>query len=226
MAESLHLLDDNPTADDKLELERAVSVLFHVITGSSNRPLTIGVFGGWGSGKTSLMRMVEAKLRPEVKTVWFNAWKYDGKEVIWNALIQTIFLEMKTDPSFVASDQRSAFVERVVRVSTELAKYAAKVGTRFVPGSLLKDEDVDEVWRILGSSADDRLFEFVNRFEVEFDNLVQEYVGDDSYLVVFIDDLDRCLPENAIQVLESLKLYLYGRGVLGSRRPVSIPSRT
>lgn len=205
----MRLLDDNPTTDDQLGFGETAGVLFDVITGASNLPLTVGVFGGWGSGKTSLMKMAEKRLVDKsIKTVWFNAWKYNGKEVIWNALIQTIFYAMKTDPEAERLSRGQAFRERVVHASKELAKYSAKVGTRFVPGGILREEDVDAVLAALGSSADDELFEFVNRFETEFDKLVKEYVGDDGYLVVFIDDLDRCLPENAIEVMEALKLYL------------------
>jgi hypothetical protein len=207
----LKLLDDNPTTDDALGFGESVDALVQVVAGA-RRPLTIGVFGGWGSGKTSLMKMVQARLQLEaktnVKTVWFNAWKYDGKEAIWNALIQTIFLAMKEDLSTVEESRREAFRQRLLHVSKELAKYAAKVGTRFVPGNILREDDIDAVLAALSSGADDRLFEFVNSFEAEFDRLVTEYVGPDGYLVIFIDDLDRCLPENAIQVLEALKLYL------------------
>jgi hypothetical protein len=204
----VRLLDDNPTDEDLLGFSVRADLLFDVITGATKLPLTVGIFGSWGSGKTSLMRTVEAKLRADkVKTVWFNAWKYDGKEVIWNALIQTIFYEMKNDPA-TKPLRRAAFRKRVVRASKELAKYSAKVGTRFVPGGIVREEDIDAVLEALGSSADDRLFEFVNKFEFMFDSLVKEYVGDEGYLVLFIDDLDRCLPENAIEVMEALKLYL------------------
>jgi KAP family P-loop domain len=205
----MRLLDDNPTDEDLLGFSAHADLLFQVITGTTRLPLTVGIFGSWGSGKTSLMRTVEAKLRHEkVKTVWFNAWKYDGKEAIWNALIQTIFYEMKSDPDVARSSRRAAFRRRVVRASKELAKYSAKVGTRFVPGGIVREEDVDAVLEALGSSADDRLFEFVNKFEFMFDSLVKDYVGEKGFLVVFIDDLDRCLPENAIEVMEALKLYL------------------
>jgi predicted KAP-like P-loop ATPase len=67
-------MDDNPTTDDLLGFEVAVNVLTEVITDAPTRPLTIGVFGGWGSGKTSLMKMVEQRLHLlGIKTVWFNA---------------------------------------------------------------------------------------------------------------------------------------------------------
>jgi pantothenate kinase-related protein Tda10 len=55
------ILDDLPTDTDALDFQPYVDTLVDIIqTGST--PLTIGVFGGWGSGKTSLMRMVKKGL--------------------------------------------------------------------------------------------------------------------------------------------------------------------
>jgi len=56
--------------------------------------LTLGIFGPWGSGKTSLMQMllgqIEATMREKKrKTLWFNAWMYEGREEAQSAL--TIF---------------------------------------------------------------------------------------------------------------------------------------
>jgi predicted KAP-like P-loop ATPase len=205
----MRLLDDNPSIEDTLGFRPTANAIVETITNASRRPLTIGIFGGWGSGKTSLMQMVEGRVKEKgIKTVWFNAWKYSGKEVVWNALIQTILLAMKNDPDVHSRSERGSFKQRVLAVSQELAKYAAKVGTRFIPGGIVKESDVDDLWKALSSNVEDGgLFEFMNRFESEFQRLVDEYV-DGSFIVIFIDDLDRCLPENAIEVMEALKLYL------------------
>ena len=73
----------------------------------------------------------------------------------------------------------------------------------------MKEEDIEGVLEALRPlSAEDPQFDFINKFEDTFDNLVKDYVGSSGHLVVFIDDLDRCLPENAVTVMESLKLYL------------------
>jgi hypothetical protein len=205
----MQFLDDNPSVDDKYGFAPTADVIVDAIQSASRRPITVGVFGGWGSGKTSLMQMVEERLkRSDIKTVWFKAWKYSGKEIIWNALIQTVLLAMKNDADTYEVNRREAFKKRIYDTSLELAKYAAKVGTRVIPGGIVKESDVDNLWRIFASSVEDgNSFEFINRFESEFKRLVRDYVGD-SYLTVFIDDLDRCLPENAVEVMEALKLYL------------------
>ena len=205
----MQLLDDNPTTDDKLEFTSMAEVIEEVLLGTTP-PFTIGIFGEWGSGKTSLMKMIEKHLRDKkVKTVWFNAWKYDGKEVIWNALIQSIFYTMIRDEDLKKEESGKQLVERISEVASNLAIFAAKVGTRFVPGGIIKEVDVDElVNAIRPLSATEQQFSFFNEFEKTFDSLVEDYVGVDGRLVVFIDDLDRCLPENAIMVMEALKLYL------------------
>jgi hypothetical protein len=67
-----------------------------------------------------------------VETVWFKAWKYDGKEAIWNALIQQIFYTMRRAPGLQNWDRRK-FRNRVAHAAGELAKYAARIATRSEP---------------------------------------------------------------------------------------------
>ena len=261
------LIDDNPSIDDKFGFNRLVDIFYDLIRNISNTPFSIGIFGEWGCGKTSLMQMLQQKLnadrklelfkinekdkenekigakilginhiyinhvilkeelervlekfspedieefkkhfRFKIKTVWFNPWKYDGKEVIWNALLQKIFYTMKTDDDFIDNDK---FLRKVKDTAIGLAKFTAKVGTRFIPGGILKEEDVDKFLNTFKPlCAEDELFQFINQFEKAFDDLVKKYVGKNGILVIFIDDLDRCLPENVITILEAIKLYL------------------
>ena len=64
-------------ADDKLNLD-AVAATLESLVANADTPSNIAVFGAWGSGKTSLSRLVKARLSPNkrVRFVYFNAWKY------------------------------------------------------------------------------------------------------------------------------------------------------
>jgi polynucleotide 5'-kinase involved in rRNA processing len=57
------ILNDLPTECDALDFEPYADTLKDIIASpSTHTPLTIGVFGTWGSGKTSLMRMIQKTL--------------------------------------------------------------------------------------------------------------------------------------------------------------------
>ena len=73
-----------------------MATLADIIASPSTRtPLTIGVFGTWGSGKTSLMRMVKQKLPADFRVAWFDAWKYEKEETVWRALLLQVLAALR-----------------------------------------------------------------------------------------------------------------------------------
>ena len=85
--------------DDLFEYSIYVDALVDIVTQlqTKDRPFVVGVYGPWGSGKTSLMRMIEDKLKKEHEypVIWFNAWKYDKEDELWAAFLQTILSHLK-----------------------------------------------------------------------------------------------------------------------------------
>jgi len=78
-------LSDYWTLRDDLYFSDFRQALLTILT-QAQTPLTVGVFGPWGSGKTSLLPMlkkdVEDKGLRSIRPVWFTAWKYDRHEAL------------------------------------------------------------------------------------------------------------------------------------------------
>ena len=83
-------LTDYWTLRDDLRFSDFCPALRDILT-EAPTPLTVGIFGPWGSGKTSLLRMLKGEIDAEglrsVRTMWFTAWKYDRHEALWRAFI-------------------------------------------------------------------------------------------------------------------------------------------
>lgn len=181
------IFNDIPPTQDLLGYGTSVNVLSQV-TKNVQPPFTIGIFSKWGFGKTTLMTMVWQKLKVEngIKTLWFNPWRYNEKELIWKALIAELYSEIARDDKITVEFLKQT-AERVANFAGTLVG-KENLGTKFF-----------EIFRLEP--------QFLNQMEDFTNRLINEFVGEGGKLVIFIDDLDRCLPENAIKVLEAIKLF-------------------
>ena len=223
------MLTDNEVrviAEDSLQFKAFAETLDEIIS-TSQTPLTIGIYGEWGSGKTSLMRLTEDILKEKkekIKTVWFDAWKFNKTYDLRVALINTILKAMEKDQS-VSDNVKIKAKDLLKRVNwLGLGRAAVSLGVPLIApqvsmftllSKLLpndKDNSLDILKLkedILEEPVDEKTLDLIGDFENEFKDLTQEYVGNkDGKLVVFIDDLDRCIPETTIDILEAIKLFL------------------
>ncbi|HEY4722297.1 MAG TPA: P-loop NTPase fold protein, partial [Anaerolineae bacterium] len=248
---------------DRLKFDHCAGVLAEIIR-EADTPLTLGVFGPWGSGKTSLMRLIKDTLdndanAPNFKTLWFDAWTFDREDALWRAVILLVLKELRKeipetekDALKKLGDLESSLYHDVDRSEVggvtfdwgTAAKGAASGLTRLtlslVPGvGTFLAKTAEEAEKQLSGGTLDSLFDAVQRkrqeihrehiasleqFQQGFAELLKDhFVSKDRRLVVFIDDLDRCLPEKAIGVLEAIKLFLDAPGcvyVIGTDRDV------
>ena len=230
-----YIVNDQPTDIDALDFTPYVETLADFAQ-TGNTPLTIGVFGTWGSGKTSLMKMVKKNLPDDFTVAWFDAWKYDKEETLWRAFLLNVLFaveqksgeteELKTLKTML---YRGLEFEKTGGVTIDLAKLGAKVaegaiqiGLSFIPPLATLAEIAKELQKSgLGNVSGgfdvaiqrERTKIYVEQvrsleqFQDKFSKLVKSYIAP-KRLVVFVDDLDRCLPEKAIEVLEAIKLFL------------------
>lgn len=181
------IFNDTPPTKDLLGYGKSADVLSQVIK-DVQPPFTIGIFSKWGFGKTTVMTMIQKELEVEssIETLWFNPWKYNEKELIWKALVAELYSEIAQDDRITIEFLKQT-VERVANFTGTLAG-KEDIGTKFF-----------ELFRLEP--------QFLNQMEDFTNRLINEFVGDDGKLIIFVDDLDRCLPENAIKVLEAIKLF-------------------
>ncbi|WP_407287767.1 P-loop NTPase fold protein [Streptomyces sp. BP-8] len=198
------LLNDEPVAEpgaDLLGAGRAARQLAGLLVASrASTPFTLAVDAGWGMGKSSLMRLVDAELAhaPEVHTVWYNAWTSTGADAL-EGLIKSVL--MRFDRRVLRRGlQRVGERRALLRALRALSTVAA--GPLGVAGL------VDELWKRLSVDSQAR-----NEMRGAIGDLVQEWSETAEFrprrlLVVFIDDLDRCSEETVLAVCEAVKVYL------------------
>lgn len=83
---------DNETTQDLLGFEHLTSTITYLIEQETLLPLTIGIFGDWGSGKSSLMQMTKAAIetKDSYVCVHFSPWQYEGYDDVKAALMATV----------------------------------------------------------------------------------------------------------------------------------------
>ncbi len=95
---------DKETTEDLLGYTVHASLLKGVVTNAKNLPITIGLYGDWGLGKTSILKILEQKLKKESDTVvvYFDGWSFESFDDAKMALIQGIVDALEKEKSFKA----------------------------------------------------------------------------------------------------------------------------
>jgi ATPase subunit of ABC transporter with duplicated ATPase domains len=112
---------ENAFAEDKLSLQASATVLARA-TVETPETITIGIYGPWGTGKTSFMQMMKSVVEEnnEAVGVWFNAWQFEREEHLIVPLVATIAKRLdqaldKRDWSGHSQGWRSQTAQRVAR---------------------------------------------------------------------------------------------------------------
>lgn len=90
---------DNETSEDLLGFKVHADLLIDVINDETILPITIGVFGDWGSGKSSILQIIkkefEKKEHNDSLCIYFNGWTFEGYDDAKAALLNSILKELE-----------------------------------------------------------------------------------------------------------------------------------
>ncbi len=127
----IHVWQDNETEIDLLGFDVHADLIRSVITDPSILPVTVGVFGDWGGGKSSIMKMLQKDLSneeayPDVVCLYFNGWTFEGYEDAKSALLSSILIQIGEHKRF-GSKAKDWVVKLLKRLKwMELGKLAVK----------------------------------------------------------------------------------------------------
>ncbi len=229
------ILTDNETKVDLLNNEAIASTIIGLLRAKPDHPVTIGVHGDWGAGKSSVLEMIEAGFvgQDDVLCLKFNGWRFQGFEDAKIALIEGIvtgLVEKRPALKKAAVAVKDVFRRidwlKVAKQAGGLAMTAftgiptpeqigAIVGSLEAlvadPAKLVTKENlstaIDEAKDLLKPGESKNVPEEVEAFRKAFDQLLKD--AGINQLVVLIDDLDRCLPDTAIETLEAIRLFVF-----------------
>jgi ABC-type lipoprotein export system ATPase subunit len=191
------------TQNDLLEIEKYTDGLIKFISTSAT-PITIGVQGEWGSGKTSLLNTIKEDLcdksSSEHYSVWLNTWEYSLLSTPDETLIKII------------SGLVLQISELTKNYTTEKGKKAAGA-----IGSLLKTfgggvggiagKAMQVTGDIIDSTVNKPQDNSIKALRIALQEVIDEAIANSNKksFIFFIDDLDRLDPAVAVSILELIK---------------------
>jgi hypothetical protein len=229
----VRMIEDSP-ATEKLHFgfDAYAQTLAGLVANKENTTSqVVGIFGESGSGKTSLMKAVASRLDGNrigdtgeyrhCKTVWFNAWKHEGKDDLLAALVESVFKTMDADGFFsLAKSRMDGLTKRIdkSKIFTSVSQLAA--------GADISEFFSDLVYK--------EKLGFYDTFQKFFNDLVWTFLywrfklseeekpdNKKAAFVIFVDDLDRCTGPHIVNFLETIKRFLVRTGwvfVLGGSK--------
>lgn len=227
--------NDCETEIDLIGHKNLARAVINLIREKNLSPLTIGIHGDWGAGKTSMLRFICNELGSDKKILCltFNGWLFEGYDDTKSALMETIITELtKAQPANrKLREQGKKLLKRVnwLRFARKTAGIAFTLATG-IPDVSLIEGLISQVRKIVANPSDTSAIEKgkelisafqssmkeqdkktipteIHAFRKEFEKLLDTAKID--RLVVIVDDLDRCLPSTAIDTLEAIRLFLF-----------------
>ena len=215
------LFDDNPAVRDLLGFDSVAEAVVRVLTAGGLDPVTVGVQGAWGGGKSTVLNLIAQQLEsvPHVLVVRVDPWEFDDSQDVRGTLIALVLNALQTELANQSSKIEPSRLEAVTARLDQLrrriawgrvAKVLVTSAASLVPGG----GALAELANVLtpagpadGGAGSVEKPQSMAGFREDFEALMKEELGL-TKVVVLVDDLDRCLPAATVATLEAIKLFL------------------
>lgn len=231
------ILSDNETKVDLLNNEAIAKTIVSLIKDSKEQPISVGIHGDWGAGKSSILEMVENEVNKspsedgkKYSCIRFNGWRHQGFEDSKVALMSSIVSELQKKETLgaKAGETLKKLWKNInwMSVAKATGKTALGIATGTAPITLLSsaidvlkstvttEEGIAGAIESIGGYLQDAKITEDTSSNKEFSEFQENFAellesASIKKLVVLIDDLDRCLPDVAINTLEAVRLFMF-----------------
>lgn len=175
----------------------------------SHTPLTIALQGEWGSGKTSLMNLLDDELcdKGTFYRVWINSWQYSLMRTPEEAILKIVEGMIEQILSTISdNDGKNKTIENVKSIFKKISLAGGKfLAKQIAEKAGLNPDGVDDLFNGGGSEGAE-----ISGMKKEIEKLIAEIIEtskdkNKTGFMFFIDDLDRIDPPVAVHILELLK---------------------
>ncbi|MFK4136014.1 P-loop NTPase fold protein [Pseudomonas luteola] len=210
-AKELSLDDEDwPCSEDRLERHREIENISPVLL-NAQAPLVFAVDAPWGGGKTTFFRLWQKYLKKDGKeSLYLNAWENDFAEdpllPMLSTLDKWLGREEKDSACKRAWEKAKTYAPGIVKATAVAATKAATFGV------LDLEKEYEKLAAEVTGGAVDSLIDSFNvkqksleKFKEQLGLALEALPENQKNLIVFVDELDRCKPTYAIDVLERIK---------------------
>ena len=211
------LWSDEPAEVDLLAARAIAETVADAILDDAVDPLSLGLSGPWGSGKTTVLELIGADLEKrstdesKVLVVRTDPWRYDpsvgAKESIIADILDGLAAELKRRPE-TATSKAAALVKRLAK-RVDWAKALKLAATTAVALQIPSVEQVTGLIKDPDSGEEEGEPRGLAGFHTEFKQLMSsKELAHVCRVAVLVDDLDRCLSRTVVETLEAMRLFL------------------
>ncbi len=150
------------------------------------------IYGEWGSGKSTLMKYLQKKLRGSFNTFFFESWEFESDDNLASSLLELLV------------EESNSSCENLRSIGNKVLEGFAKSVTLKIPIANINFE------KVISELDNLSFYQLKENFKKEFiawENKITTGDKMPEYNIVFIDDLDRCEPENVLNLLSAIKLF-------------------
>lgn len=220
---ALVVKENDAFINDALDRKSYGEALLNLVIRSSDE-LVVSLDGKWGEGKTTFVKMWQGLLsEANVPNIYIDAFSNDYIDDAFISVASAINSFAETHITKENHDKITELKEKSKKVGIQLLSWSAKVGIKAATLGIIKDCNLEELKDIkddlakgtsgiIGDFIDERLSSHSKDVELikSFRDLLSVIPSkinnnDNKPLVIIIDELDRCKPTYAVEILEKIK---------------------